>query len=590
MAQITFEGGLNENEDAQAIECQEGWNFELGTQDRALKPRAPIDLKGTATLTKPINGIMQLIKKGNAVSDETTLVFEADATTPTVYEWDGGATFTSKRTNNLDAASKLRSCYWGLDEFIVITDMLKVTPLLKWDGVTCTRLKTNQLTGSAVTNVSIVESSGTYTINIVSHGYSSGDLITVADAVPSGLNGEYEITQVDANNFTFTTTAGIGNSTTHGTSQIGEEIFAKYCIVHNGRNWLFNLTTGNNKNPHMLVGSFFEDAENYSTSQRAADGSPIPEAAFYMLTPDLRAINGVALFNRQLIISTAGGRLFRLTGFDTTNYSWISYYSGSRAVGTETVANIGNDIVYMREGGNIESVIATDTSSDIQANDMSRWIQTTVKDLEESITVYDQNNQKVLFFVTGKVLVLFKDVLFSKQVSPWSVYKTSLAFNFNTNAAVYIRRPGKTTYSIYFGDDIGNIYDLNGSGIGDNSTTIITYRKTRILDEINFKNQWLIGRIQYRRIGDSEVTLSFDWSNEYNKTESTIKMKGPLAGETFPVYGGAYYYGNPSIVYGGSFKAKISHANFSPTGKADGVKIGAYLDTTVAFQIDNLEI
>lgn len=107
---IMFDGGLNENDGTAPNECQEGYNFDLVFGDTNLIPRKPLDLKGTSTLGGDISGIMQLIKKDDT---ETTLVFDDDGATPTIYQWDGGSTFTSKRTTNLATGSLLRSTYYG---------------------------------------------------------------------------------------------------------------------------------------------------------------------------------------------------------------------------------------------------------------------------------------------------------------------------------------------------------------------------------------------------------------------------------------------------------------------------------------------
>ena len=115
------------------------------------------------------------------------------------------------------------------------------------------------------------------------------------------------------------------------------------------------------------------------------------------------------------------------------------------------MANVGNDVMYMRKGGNVESLIATDTFGDVGVDDLSRWIPSTVEDLSGAMTIYDQSGQKVYFFVSNKVLVLFKDLLPSGR-SPWSIYKTTLDNAFNASSALYMRRPGESTYSVYWGD------------------------------------------------------------------------------------------------------------------------------------------
>ena len=83
-----------------------------------------------------------------------------------------------------------------------------------------------------------------------------------------------------------------------------------------------------------------------------------------MVSPDLKPINGVAFFFNSIIISTESGRLYRLTGDGPENYAFVDYYSGSTAVGDESIANTGNDVVYMKQGGAIDSLAATDSSGE----------------------------------------------------------------------------------------------------------------------------------------------------------------------------------------------------------------------------------
>ena len=602
---IVFSGGLNENDGININEASEGQNFELIAGDTDYRPRKPFDLKGTSTLGGSISGILQLVKRDNT---ETTLVFDDDASTPTIYEWDGATTFTSKRTLSLVTGSKLRDEYWSLDDQIIISDISKLTPLLKWDSTTCSRLKTNLKAGSSQSVTSITRSGTTATVTTAApHGYSSGDLAHIAGAVETDYNGEFEITVTGASTFTYTV-AGSPTSPATGTITVdfGTELYAKYAIVYQGRVWLFNITTNDgasSENPHMILVSAFENQENYDTAQRAVTGTFSTNLeAFYMLTKDLKPINGAFQFQNQLVISTVDGQLFKLTGSDASDYKWVEFYSGSSAVGDESFANIGNDGVYMRKGGNVESLRSTDTFGDVKADDISRFIPDTVKDLTGALVIYDQSNQTVLFFVSGKVLVLFKDLLIS-DLSPWSVYKTALTAGSNNalatvKSARYMRRPGETTYSVYFGAADGKIYDFNGVGNGDaGSTDIETWRKSKIIDSDDFGQGYdpyaeiLNGRIQYRRIGECELTLEFDWSDEYNVSDSTITLNGPPVGDSPPYYGGAVYYGGEFYYNEGfAYANKVSTKGFSPTGKGVSFIMKAYLNTSVRFKIDHIEI
>jgi hypothetical protein len=594
MSRITFDYGINETESTQINECETGYNFELELSSKHLRPRSAIDLKGSVPNGGSVNGLMQLVTTANS---ETTLVY-GSATTPTIYSWTGSNTstaFTSVRTSNLASDSMLRSVYWALDDYITIVDIQKLTPILNWNGTDCTRHKTGLTVGNPQ-SATLTCSGGTVTAVVSGHGYAVGDLITVSGADQSGFNVETEVTNVvSAGAFEFEITS-CPTSTATGTitTDLGVELFAKYAIVHNHRLWLFNVKTDSDDNPHLILASTYEDPEVFDTLIRS--GVATGNEPFYTLTPDLKPINGVAVFNKQLIISTVDGALHRLSGIDASDYQFITYYGGSAAIGDESIANIGNDVTFMKKGGNIDLLSATDTSGDVRADDISRWIPDSTNNLTSSNILYDQQNQKVLYFLSDRILVLFKDIAAQGGGSPWGTYKTTLKNTdntniFDTNAATYMYRPQETVITIYFGDKDGNIYDLNGSGTGDNGSDIIVSRKTVLIEST--RDIILQGYIHYRRLGEMNCSLIFDWANEYNETQADITLKGAPSSQSDPTYyGGGYYYNESDNFYneGFAFSEKKSRQNFSPAGRSEGFNLTYYSESTVQFQIDYIAL
>ena len=605
MPRITFDYGINETESTQITECEEGYNFELELASKNLKPRMPIDLKGTVPNGGSVNGIMQLITTGDS---ETTLVYGGgEVTTPSIYSWTGNNTstaFTNVRTTNLGSSSLLRGVYWALDDYLTITDIRKVTPLLNWNGTSLTRQKNGLEGGNPVTATFACAGGGTITATATSHGLSVGDLTTVTNATPSSFNGEYEVLTVpSANAFTFAVTS-CPTATASGNVDKNVDLYAKYGIVHNNRMWLFNIKTDTTELPHMILASKFEDPESYDTVSRS--GAATGNEAFYTLSPDLKPINGVTVINKQLIISTVDGALHRLSGIDAADYQFNTYYSGSAAIGNESIANIGNDVVFMRKGGNIDLLSATDTSGDIRADDISRFVPDTIKNQSYADIVYDQQNQKVLFFLPTQILVLFKDIAAQGGGSPWGSYKTQLqnastlttdanTSIFKSNARLFMRRPATTNYTVYFGDKSGNIYDLNGSGSGDNGSDIIVSRKTPLIEST--RDIILRGYIHYRRLGQMNCSLLFDWANEYNTTQADITLKGPPGTVETPAYWGAFYWEAPGTSLqsdywneGFAFAEKKSRQNFSPAGRSEGFNLTYYSESTVQFQLDYISL
>ena len=590
---LTFDGGLNENDGAALNECQEGYNFDLVFGDTNLKPRKALDLKGTSPLGGDIAGIMQLIKRDNT---ETTLVFDDDGVAPTIYEWDGSSTFTSKRTANLITNSKLRSTYYALDDVLASTDISKLTPIMAWDGTSLTRHKTALTDGGGVSVTGITQTAGVATATYGAvHGKAIGDLVTFIGASPAAYSAEFEVLSVPTTStLTFAIDSGTASPATGTITADGEvTLYAKYSVVHNGRLWLFNVTTDSTDTPHLMVASAFENIQSFDTALRAGDVGATSDDAFYILTPDLKPINGVAVFNKELVVSTVEGKLFRLTGDDATNYAWVDYFAGSAAIGTETMCNFGNDVILMRDGGRIDTLASTDKYSDVTVDDISRWIPSTTRGLTDALSVYDNDYQKVYLFVQSKILVLYKEHLYGSQTSPWSVFKTGLNFQFNTRAAVRIRRPGLSSYSVYVGGNDGSIYDLNGVGDGDAGTiNIQVKRRSNLIEDLDTKMGVLFGSVQYRRVGLVDLNLSCDWSEEYNVTTSIVSLKGRgLDNPASPYYGGGFYYNDAAYYNAGfAFEGKPTKQQFSPAGRGPSFFFEINTNSKYGFQLDWIDL
>lgn len=525
---LTFAAGLNENQTPDINEASSGYNFELGARQTKFIPRACYDLEGTAPNSSKVTSIMQLVTRANV---KTTLVCAGTV----VYSWTGGSGFTNKGAVIADAL--LRDTYWSLGDYLVVTDINLNNVVKKWDGTT------------------------------------------------------------------------FGNLTTG----LGSPFYAKYSVVFLNRVWYFNITCGT-VTPHMILASTFEDPQALDLTKRGgptdvggASSFSTGLEPFYLLTPDLKPINGVAVFQNILVVSTTDGKLFKLTGTDSKTFNFVEFYVGSSAIGNESVVNIGNDVIYVRKGGNINLLTSTQNFGDVKSNDVSRWIPDTVVNLTGAMTIYDQSKQKVYFFVPGKVLVLFKDILFggstdqavNSGLSPWSVYTTTNPNNFNTSAAKYMQHPDSTDYSVYWGDASGNVYDINGVGTGGDagSYPVDCKRKSRLIDvsvmnPFPYMESILVGKVQFRRkAADSQLSLSFEWSDEFVTSTSTVTLKGPSVGDIASLYNRASYFGGGAYWNRGDQLVNvISHQTFSPSGKGPGFYLTLQVQTTSAFQVDHIEL
>jgi hypothetical protein len=328
----------------------------------------------------------------------------------TVYQWDGSSTFTSKATG-LTAPALLRDAYWALGDYLVITDLNLNNVVKTWDGTTF----------SAMTHTGVV-----------------------------------------------------GN------------LYAKFAIVHLDRVWLFNIKVDGTAYPHMVLVCKFDDPTNWDTSTRGGPTTVGGGAfatgleAFYLLVPDLKPINGVTLFQNNVVFSTEAGRVWQISGTSAKDFQVTDFFDTAPAIGTNTLQSIGNDILFPRQGNSLTLLYATQAYGNALQANIGHWIPDTLSAVSQfNEIVYDVTNQRALLFVNGKVLVLYKDILAQDRgalqagPSPWSEYTTLDSKSFNTTAARYMRRPGTTTYSVFFGDDSGRVLDLYGTNTsGDAGSSV----------------------------------------------------------------------------------------------------------------------
>jgi hypothetical protein len=396
-----------------------------------------------------------------------------------------------------------------------------------------------------------------------------------------------------------------GTSLTSLTTGLGNPLYAKYGLVYLGRMWFFNVKAGTDT-PHLMVASAYEDPTSYDTTKRAKDSSfTTGNEAFYMTIPDLLPINGADVFFNTLIVSTENGQLWKLTGSSSTDFSWTPFYAKSCAGGSgtnvESMVNIGNDILYMKNNGVIESLSTTQKYGDVTADDLTKWIKTQISGLSHSIAIYDQERMKVYFFAgSNKVLVLFKDILENTDFSPWSIYQTDHSSNFNVPCAIYMRKPGGTAYYVYFGDSAGNLYQMEGTSDGDGGTTNVnTYRKSKFIELfqdrygniIDPNKQIVRGRVYYRRLSSCNLLLDFEWADDYAINRCTVPLEGPSTGDGAAYYGGSVYYsGSYYYNVGFQFSQRTSTKGFSPVGRGPGFYVSTTIQSNQTFDVLKLEI
>jgi len=591
--EIGFGAGLNER-DAYNIDIQEtqaGYNFLLDPVGTVLNRRPTQDIVAYTPNTGEITGIVQLIKTDNT---QTQLV----ACETVLYDWNGITNFTAVTPAKFVKGAKIRSTYWPLDDYLVLTDIELSVPLYKWDGTACSRHQTALSIGSPATVSTLTKIAAVATlVTTAAHGFSTDDFIEIAGADQENYNKQAEITVINSTTFTFpvesdTVTPATG---TPITVDAAVTVKAKYGQIHNGRLWLFNIKVGDNAFPHMCLASDFEDPENFDNSKRSGDVTfSSGNEAFFLYSPDLKPITNISKFHSDLVFGTDGGQLFVLTGTDATNYAFTSFYVGSGANSDEGMVNIGNDLLYFRAGKAIESLTSTDQYGDVAADDISWWIPDSVQAMDNPIAIYDRPKQRVYFFdeSLNGVLVLDKTFMSSAKyiegrLSPWSKYETTMENRFDTKAAALVRDAGEEDYTVYWGDADGAIFNINGTGIegdagggvnGHSGThPINVMRKTRVIMELNTNDEVMLGRLEYTRGDSINVDLTFSWLDELNEVTCTIPLKETLAYSEGAYWGDTELYWNDTadVHYWSDFQIasdaeQRSNVGFSAVGKSSG--------------------
>ena len=372
----------------------------------------------------------------------------------------------------------------------------------------------------------------------------------------------------------------------------GTNFKAKYCFVDKERAFYGNVEESGTAVPHMLVGSQVEDYTTISVADKPSSSLAVTDP-FYILTPDLRPLNSVVSAFGQVVMSSREGSIFVLNGSSSQDYAINSLYPRSFCSGDEAMAFIGNDIAYGRPG-RIESLMATNAYGDVESNDISRKIANQIESEKEWMTVYNGRLDRVYFFPSGtdRVWVLHKSLLVdsSSNVSPWSLWTTTASFGLSPSCAMSLIDPQTGLENVFFGDESGNIYRLDGTGTsGDGGTTNIEVSRTSKLFPVplNADAAYVEGWIKYRRQEETSITIDILWGGQ-SLIDKSITMTLPGAA-TRALYGGGYYYSD-SQYYGASFRARLIRQPLAIGGRGSDIQIKISTNGTSSYAINEIGI
>ena len=389
-----------------------------------------------------------------------------------------------------------------------------------------------------------------------SHTWNLDDKVIITD-----LNLQDVVKEWNGSTFqssTFTNEAGSGFGT----------FYAKYCNVTDERVMFFNTKDGSGTTPHLIVGSarssFTEITVNQRPSSSLSDKDP-----FFLLSPDLKPINGAIEAFGTALVSTEKGQIFRLSGSSAKDFQFDPFYPNSYATGDESMAVIGNDVIYGRQG-RIESLLDTQYFGNSRASDITSGIADIIQDYTGWTTIFNSRIRHALCFPAdvSEVWVMDTAIRDDGQISPWMRWKTDHALAFKPTFVDSMLDPNDGLEYVFMGDASGNIYRFEGTGTGgDGGTSPITVQLlTKVFPaRLDAKAYDLEGYIKYAKNQEATLTLTFRYQGREIFDKSITIDLPEVSGASY--YGGDAYYGGD--FYYGTIAGRLARLPFFPPGDAN---------------------
>jgi len=364
--------------------------------------------------------------------------------------------------------------------------------------------------------------------------------------------------------------------------------FAKYLSISLERAVFSHVRDPSQVIRHMMVGSKQTDFTQITVSNLPSNALS-EEDPFFLLMPDLRPINGHVEAFGTTILSTQKGRLFNLAGSSAKDFSFSDFYPGSNASGEESLVYIGNDIIYGRQG-RIESVTDTQRFGDSEADDLSRQISDQIEGFTAWSSAYNSRLNRAYLFPEDEAEVwIFNTALRGQQLSPWMRWKTEHPLDFKPTFQMTMLDPQNGLEFHFMGDEDGNFYRTEGTGVGDGGTTNIeTEWLTKLfsapLDSEAFNFE---GWIKYRKGDSATVVLTFEFAGISVFNEAITITFPAVPGRT--VYSGGAHY-NDGQFYGTQFSGRLTRQKFLVAGQGNEFQLRVQVTNTANFEINEIGV
>lgn len=361
---------------------------------------------------------------------------------------------------------------------------------------------------------------------------------------------------------------------------------AKYCYIENERVVFGNVADGSGTYPHMIVGTkrgvYTQITVNNRPSSSLSDEDP-----FFLLTPDLKPINGLVEAFGVVAISSEGGSMYRLEGADATDFAITPLYAESAASGDEAVAYVGNDIFYGRQG-RLESLVSTDQYGNVESDDLSRAVADMVEAYPGWTLVYNSRLQRIYCFPDGQSEVwLLQKSLIDSGLSPWSKWTTRHQMAFQPTAVMSMLDPMDGLEYVYLGDSSGNVYRLEGSGEGDAGQLPVKVSRLSKLYKAPLDAEYheFEGWLYHRKGDEVTITIQMEYQGISGYTATvTVPLKG-LSYDT--VWQGDVWWGG-QFYWGVAFRGRLRKTTFDIPGQSDACQVRITAESTKDFEITEI--
>lgn len=363
--------------------------------------------------------------------------------------------------------------------------------------------------------------------------------------------------------------------------------YAKYCKVSDERAVFAHVKDPSTTSRHMIVGSKRSDYNTISVSNRPSTALSASDP-YFLLSPDLKPINGLVEAFGGLVVSTEQGQLYNLTGTSAKDFAFADFYPGSAAVGAESLTFTGNDVVYGRRG-RIESVRDTNRFGNSEAADLSRNIAGTIEAYTGWTTVFNSRLRRVYMFPTSVSEVWVFDVAMRDDgtVSPWMRWKTSHSLGFQPTFVLSMLDPRDGLEYIFMGDSAGHVYRLEGSGTsGDGGSTNISVEFLSKLFSLPLNQTAfdIVGYIKYRKNVAATVQLSFEYAGEAIFNQSLTVSIPAIGSRNYYAHGVYYAHGS----YFGTISGRLARQPIFAPGRGNEFQVRTTVDGAADFAISEI--